>query len=279
MKKLTIIIACMLVSAAVSAQETVADSAAVSPDAAASPAPAAKDYAAPASAGNLWDAANTAYVNASYAQAASLYDSLLKTGAEGYKLYYNLGNAYFKSGRTGKAILYYNKAAKLAPADADVRYNLAVANGYVKDKIEQLPEFFLSRWIRALRTALGPGAWTLISLAMLSCAMAAFLLYMFSGRLRRRKAGFFATMACASLFVISTVFAAVSYRRIVSPDEGVVTVSSVAVKSSPDRSSQDLFVLHEGTKVRVVSALGGWSEVVIADGNKGWLETQSIEMI
>ena len=55
--------------------------------------------------------------------------------------------------------------------------------------------------------------------------------------------------------------------------------ASTAVKSSPDKSSTDLFVLHEGTVVTITDRLDGWCEVVIADGKKGWVEGRKIEII
>ena len=83
----------------------------------------------------VWDAANTAYINSDYHRAIDAYRQLILRGYASDKLYYNLANAYFKVGRYGKAILYYNRALRLAPGDADIRYNLDVANTFTKDKI------------------------------------------------------------------------------------------------------------------------------------------------
>ena len=90
----------------------------------------------------VWDAANTAYINSDYHRAIDAYRQLILRGYASDKLYYNLANAYFKVGRYGKAILYYNRALRLAPGDADIRYNLDVANTFTKDKIAVVPEFF-----------------------------------------------------------------------------------------------------------------------------------------
>ena len=103
----------------------------------------------------VWDTANTAYINADYHRAIDAYRQLLLRGYASDKLYYNLANAYFKVGRYGKAILFYNRALRLAPGDADIRYNLDVANTFTKDKIAVVPEFFLKGWVRSVRTSLG----------------------------------------------------------------------------------------------------------------------------
>ena len=99
----------------------------------------------------LWDKANTAYINAKYNDAITLYDSILNEGYSSHELYYNLGNSYFKRGEIGDAILYYSKAEVLVPTDDDTRHNLAVVSNYVKDKIEPIPELFLSKWFEAIQ--------------------------------------------------------------------------------------------------------------------------------
>lgn len=267
MKKYLIVILALLQAVAISAQEA--------PDS------VSKEAQAPAalSAAGLWDQANTAYLDGAYPQAITLYESLLAQGKTGYKLYYNLGNAYFKNNEIGRAILYYSKAQRIAPTNGDVAHNLAVAGTRVKDKIDRVPEFFVNRWVRGLRMSLSGYAWTWISLGMLACLAAAVITYLLAGKLSRRKPGFYGGIVCGMLFIVTTLFAAASRHEMRSPDEGVVMHSAVPVKSSPDRASKDLFVIHEGTKVRVVSQLQEWREVVIADGNKGWLPASSIEMI
>ena len=216
----------------------------------------------------VWDAANTAYINSDYHRAIDAYRQLILRGYASDKLYYNLANAYFKVGRYGKAILYYNRALRLAPGDADIRYNLDVANTFTKDKIAVVPEFFLKGWVRSVRMSLGCTAWSVVSLAALALLFALVLLYLLAGRL-----------AMLLVFVASTSFAVTERRELLDSTEAVVMSSSVSVKSSPDKASTDLFVLHEGTKVRTVSELGDWREIVIADGKKGWVEARTIETI
>ena len=79
--------------------------------------------------------------------------------------------------------------------------------------------------------------------------------------------------------MVSVVYASVDRKAQLNPTEAIVMASAAPVKSSPDEGSKDIFVLHEGTKVRVEGSLGEWREIRIADGNKGWVEVASIEMI
>lgn len=226
-----------------------------------------------------WDRANTAYVNGDYKGALEAYDSILSQRVASPKLYYNIGNAYFKEGKTGKSILYYNKAQRLAPADKDIAFNLAVANGYVKDRINTVPEFFLSRWTNSLRTSASSDTWSILSLVMLALLLSGVLLYLLPMGIRTRKVGFSVAAVSLLMFAVSVWFACAERTHTLDSDQAIIMITAAPVKSSPDNSSKDIFVLHEGTKVTVLDRLGNWSEISIADGNKGWVMTHSIELI
>lgn len=227
----------------------------------------------------LWDQANTAYINGDFHTAAQTYEQLLARGLTSVKLYYNLANAYFKEDRLGKAIVFYHRALRLAPGNEDIRYNLGVAEARTKDNIEQIPEFFLTTWMRDVRHTMSCTAWSILSLAMLCCALILFLLYLLAQRLSLRKAGFYGTLVAALLFALTTWFALGERREMLDDTRAVVMPASTAVKSSPDKSATDLFVLHEGTMVVITDRLDGWAEIMIADGKKGWIEGQKIETI
>lgn len=232
-----------------------------------------------ASSEQLWDRANTAYLNGDYHAATSIYEEILSRGLSSMKLYYNLGNSCFKEGRLGEAILYYNRALRLAPGNDDIRYNLGVAEARTKDNIEQIPEFFLTEWFRSVRHMMSCTAWSIFSLVALVAALALSLLYLLARRLSLRKGGFYGTLVALLLFVVTTWFAWGERREMLDDTQAVVMSLSTAVKSSPDKSATDLFVLHEGTLVEITNRLEGWCEVTIADGKKGWLESKTIETI
>lgn len=227
----------------------------------------------------LWDAAGTAYINGNYHEAITDYEQLLDRGLGSAKLYYNLANAYFKEDRLAEAILFYRRALRLAPGNEDIRYNLGVAEARTKDNIEQVPEFFLAEWLRGVRRTMSCTAWSVLSLVLLAGALALVLVYLLAQRLAWRKAGFYGMLLAGVLFAAATWLAAGERRELLDRSEAVVMSASAAVKSSPDNSATDLFVLHEGTAVRITERLDAWCEVTIADGKKGWIESRKIEAI
>ena len=227
----------------------------------------------------MWEQANNLYMNGEFAQAATLYQQIVDAGMMSAKLYYNLANAYFRTGENTKAILYYNRALLLAPNDDDIRHNLAIAENLTKDSIDEVPEFFLKAWMRNICNSLDEKTWTILSLLLFAIALALGVLFMLAFSTAVRKCGFYGMLVAALLFIVATAFAASQRSARLNRRPAIVMSTAAPVKSSPDRSATDLFVLHEGTKVRIVGTLDRWSEIVIADGKKGWIESDKIEQI
>lgn len=226
-----------------------------------------------------WETGNKAYIDGDYNKAIAEYNAILDGGEYSMKLYYNLANAYFKVGSIGKSILYYNKALRIAPSQEDIRHNLAIAEAQTKDRIVAIPEFFINRWLRTLRNTMSCGTWSLLSLLFFGVLLSFTLLFLLASRIRWRKVGFYGALFSLVMFVAVTSFAISSRNDILQHEEAIVMGSAVSIKSSPDRSATDLFVLHEGTKVRIIAEVDEWREIVIADGKKGWVEVKNIEQI
>lgn len=226
-----------------------------------------------------WEQANAAYNNGDYASALTQYETIQADGLHSAALYYNMANAYFKMDELAEAILYYNRALRLAPADEDIRHNLEYAEQMTRDSIEEIPEFILTTWVRAVRGALSSTAWCILSLVLLVVSLSMMLVYLLAQRLSLRKTGFYVMVVAGVLFLLTTIFAWSEGRMDVEHREAVIMNSAVSIKSSPDRAATELFVLHEGTKVVIGETISGWAEVRIADGRKGWIEESRIERI
>ena len=240
--------------------------------------PAQRGLAQPSD--SLWTAGVTAYSDGDWAGAVRAWSDLCALGVESPELYCNLGDALFKQDDLSHAILYYERALKLDPSYADARHNLAFAQTQVQDKIEAVPEFFLEVWGRKLCWLLPSDTWAALFLFFLAVTIACVLLFLLRRRVAARRAGFIAGIAALVLTLLCLDFAFWQRSDYRKADSAIVTRPVATVQSAPGRdSAKDLFVLHEGTKVKVLDAVGSWRNIELADGRQGWLSAESLETI
>ncbi|MFI3303968.1 MAG: SH3 domain-containing protein [Rikenellaceae bacterium] len=231
------------------------------------------------SSSELWDKANTAYANDNYIKAERMYSEILKRDIHSAALYYNLGNVQHKRGEIAQALLYYYRAEQLAPSDPDILHNIEVLRSKTKDNIEQMPRLFIVEWSEWLGSRLNCMEWSILSLIFLAITLGALLLYLLAEAMKMRRLGFWVMLVVGLLFVVTTHHALVERSELLDPSEAVVMSNSVSVTSSPSRASTELFILHEGTKVEVLTTHDTWSEIKIDDGKRGWVESRRIERI
>jgi tetratricopeptide (TPR) repeat protein len=223
--------------------------------------------------------ADSAYVRGQYQEAIKGYEALLKQGASA-DLYYNLGNAYYRTENITRAVLNYERALLLSPSDRDIYFNLQLARSKTIDKITPEQEMFFVTWYRSLVNLASVDGWARTALLALALAIVLVLIYLFSERIWLRKVGFFGAMALIVLFVISNVFAHQQKELLMNRSGAIVISSAVTVKSTPAKQGADLFILHEGTKVTITdSSMKEWKEIRLADGKEGWIESDKIELI
>ena len=223
--------------------------------------------------------ANKAYSDGLFTHAVDLYKQVLNSGNESWELYYNLGNSYYKLNDYTSAILYYEKAKKLNPGNEDINFNLKVTNIKIADKIEPLPEMFYKRWYRNLVELFEVDNWAKITILTFLLALFSALVYVISQRVFLRKIGFWTGILFFILSLISVHFSFQNYKTLQNNTEAIIFAPTVTIKSSPDEKSIDLFVLHEGTKVKILDNIGNWFEIRIANGSVGWLPVSSLENI
>lgn len=232
-----------------------------------------------ANAESLIEAGNQSYSLADYSSAVSQYESVIQSGFESAGLYFNLGNAYFKLNNIPSAILYYEKARMLDPTDDNIQFNLDLANSRIIDKMEPLPEFFLRSWLKSSRDMFSSDQWARIGVAAFILALCALTLFIVSRTIFVRKISFWAGVLFLGMMAVSLTFSISSYRDYSRHNSGIIFIPTVTVKSSPNDASVDLFVIHEGTKVFITDLVEGWSEVRLANGNVGWVKSESFRVI
>jgi tetratricopeptide (TPR) repeat protein len=223
--------------------------------------------------------ADTAYKDGKYDQAITLYLNITDSGFSSGPLLYNLGNAYFKSGRLGESILMYERAARLMPHNNDVRHNLEFVRERAVDRVDPPPRLFIWTWIDTLRdlfppAAVAASAWIISVLLTLSLSM---LMNMNGHQVRPALQSI--TWAFAVLFVLNLSLVGLRAQADGSDPSAIIMMDKIEVRSGPDRSSKEVFALHEGTKVGVVQMLEGWTEIRLADGRQGWVPYSSFEVI
>ena len=220
-----------------------------------------------------------AYQRGNYQVAIADYRSLLKKGVSA-DLYYNLGNAYYRTDSLAQAILCYERAYELAPGDDDIRFNLQFARSKTIDKITHESEMFFVTWYRGLVNFTGVDQWAKTALVAIFLALILVLVYLFSSSLLRRKVAFFSAIVLLVVFLAANLFAYQQKQTFEHSAGAIVMASSVDVKKTPVANSSDAFVLHEGTRVEITDrSIKGWVGIHLADGRDGWMNPRALEEI
>ncbi|MBI9069839.1 MAG: tetratricopeptide repeat protein [Salinivirgaceae bacterium] len=225
------------------------------------------------------DSAATYYSNAKFEKAIEVYEQILADDYESAELYYNLGNAYFKSNKIALSIVNYERAKKLLPSDEDIEFNLSLANTHVVDKIDVVPEFFLSSWWSRFIQLLTSNEWGYISLFAFVVGLILLLFFFLSHKVLTRKLSFW----IAIILIISSLFSFSFSKKQMwiaqNEPDAIILTPSVIVRSAPSEGGTELFLIHEGLKVKVTDKLGDWREVRLSDGNKGWIKEIDVLVI
>ena len=223
--------------------------------------------------------ADDSYHQGNYQQAISDYKSLLDKGVSP-ALYYNLGNAYYRSDSLSKAILCYERAYRLSPSDKDIRFNLQFARSKTIDKIAPEDDNFFTLVYQSVVNFANVDTWAVVGIGSIVIALVLMLCYLFASPLWLRKTGFFGSVAFLLLFVFSTLFAWQQKYWFNNSRGAIVMSPAIGVKSAPEDKTPDAYVIHEGTRVNILDdGIKGWKQIQLGDGREGWIKSGVIEMI
>jgi tetratricopeptide (TPR) repeat protein len=226
-----------------------------------------------------FEQANQLYLQAKYPDAVAQYEKIVQSGFESGELYFNLGNAYYKSGNIQKAILNYERARQLLPRDEDVQFNLQLANLQVVDKIDAVPRLFVYRWADSMLAlfSLSTMGWIVYSFFILTLAAFAFFLY--ARTYPQKRLSMFAGLVFSTALILTMIgYGVQSYKE--TNTEFAIVMSDVAnIKAAPDSKGNDLFVLHKGLRVQVLDSVNHWRKIRLADGKVGWIPEDDCESI
>ncbi len=227
----------------------------------------------------LFARANAHYANDEHEQAAELYRQILDNGFSSAELLYNLGNVYFRMDKIPSAILYYERALRMSPNDRDIEFNLKIANLRIVDKFEPVPKLFFVEWYEFIQGYLNSSTWAWVILIFFWLAFIFLVLFIISQTPAVKKLLFLFVVVSFLGALVSFLITNHTYYKEKNVELGIIFATSIYVKSAPDDNSVDLFILHEGTKVEITDRLETWAEILLANGNKGWVPAGILEII
>jgi len=228
---------------------------------------------------SLMNKGNNYYQQKQYDKAISAYQNIISQGYEGTAVYYNLGNSFYREGKVGYAIFYYEKALRLSPGDDDIIHNLAIANAKTVDKIDSVPQFFLVQWWNDLLAVYTISGWKNFAYIFYILFLAAVGVFFFIKRTRFQKYIFYSAAVTLLVLISSVILLTIKYNKEYSTKSGIIIEPVVSVKLSPDPNANDAFIIHEGLKVKVEDKVDNWYKIQLHDGKVGWLPENEIGVI
>ncbi len=227
----------------------------------------------------MLDSANSAYSKGDFQRAITQYEGIRNKGLESAELYFNLGNAYFKTNNIAFAVLNYERAKKISPNDEDIAVNLKLVNQKIEDKIDAAPQLFLTQWKNGLVDLMSEKAWSILCILLITIALILYAIFISFNNRAFKQIGFFG----GTIFIVSAIatffIAQHKYTLTKNNTDAIITSASVTVMGSPNEKGTKLFILHEGTKVDVTQENDGWTEIKIANGNVGWIKGKDVTSI
>ncbi len=242
-----------------------------------------------ASAMSIGQQADSAYNAEDYRLAIELYNKSIAEEGRSSDILYNLGNAYYRADKLGKAVVCYQRALRLDPTNEDARTNLEFVHSRIQDRPED-DTAFLAKLHHSLLGSMTANAWAWTAFIMFVILMGAVALYIFSTDVTMRKTGFFGGIVLLVLFAYSLIIASDASSTASSHDSAVVITPTTQLSSAPRaaKTAQDKVVtIHEGTTVEIVDSVPTpddpvspmWYNVKINNATKAWLRASDVERI
>jgi tetratricopeptide (TPR) repeat protein len=222
---------------------------------------------------------NNLYKDGKYSEAIENYQKLLDKNFFSFELYYNMGNAYYKKKEYPKAILYYEKAKKINAADEELIHNLKLANTHIKDKVDEIPQLFISSFYIELVKSKTSDAWAWLAIKTMLLALTGFLLFLFSSNYILKKTGFFGGIAIVIFSVLFAVFGFEQKKNEEDKSYAILIAPIANVVASPDENATRIFVIHEGLKLKIIKKENEWINIKLSNGNSGWIKATDVETI
>lgn len=227
----------------------------------------------------LFNKATDAYNEGKYEQAIENYLEIVENNQHSAELYFNLGNAYYKLNQIAPSIYYYEKALLLKPKDSEILNNLSYAQNMTLDAIEIMPKTGLAKIYDDLIGFLSFDQWGYSAVIFMLLFVILYIAFYYLRYATQKRIAFITSIIALIIAIASLVFAFLQFNEFKADQPAIIFAEEVSVKSEPNERSQVVFELHEGTKLNVLEELNDWKKVRIADGQTGWLSSESIKLL
>ncbi|CAM4080319.1 tetratricopeptide repeat protein [Gillisia limnaea] len=227
----------------------------------------------------LFEEANANYNDGNYQEALENYQQILTNGETSAALYFNLANAHYKLNNIAPGVYYYEKALQLKPNDKDIENNLEFARNMVIDDIEEIPETGLSKMFNNTISKLSFDGWGWMAIVSSIIFAILFLLYYFSAGTKFKRLFFGVSMLFLIVSLGSVGFAYQQQLSIQNSQYAIIFSEEVPVRSEPNLRSDELFLLHEGTKLKVLETFQDWIMLELSNGAQGWITKNEVRFL
>lgn len=228
-------------------------------------------------ANDLFLSANSLYKDGKYEEAIKLYEQIEDENLTSSEVYYNLANCYYKLNKIAPTIYNYEKALQLDPLNKDAKNNLVIAKRLTLDRIEALPKSVFQKFNENYLQKFTYNTWAVITIVLSFIASILFLLFYFAYTPSKKRT-YFTTSIISFLFLTtSLVITYTQYNQSKINIKAIIYTEEVSVKNEPTNNSNEVFTLHEGTKVSVLDSVDNWKKIKLADGKVGWVKTKILK--
>jgi hypothetical protein len=196
---------------------------------------------------------------------------------ESAALHYNIANAWYRMGQSGKAVWHYEKALLFNPNDEDVLNNLALVREGLIDKFDIIPQPVYKTVVFSILKLGSLQFWTIGSLVLLFVAVV-FLGWMFFGQQHRKVLMLVFLIALLAGFAFRGL-ATLRFNYLDAQRHVVVLFPNIYVKTAPQDTGIDSFILHEGTTGVLLEEQGDWVKLRLPDGKIGWAKSDGLGVV
>lgn len=236
-------------------------------------------FASSQTADALFKEANDLYKVGKYEEALALYQKIEAQNIISSELFYNIGNCYYKLNNVAETIYSYETALLIDPLNEDARNNLIFAKRLTIDTIEALPKSIFQKFDEQYVKKLSYDNWAILAVIFSALSALLFLLFYFSHRPTKKRLFFTSSAICVLLFIVSISFSYKEYNFSISNIDAIIFAEETEIKNAPTFNSENVFTLHEGTKVKVLDSIDNWKKIKLDDGKIGWIDAEDLKVL